>query len=186
MLEKAFKLANRALAIDDSLPDAHNLLGHIYLWKREHQKAIFATERAISLEPNNADWLVCMGDILAWGGKPERAPELIKKAMRLNPKYPGSYLWSLGHPHFLMKQYEEAISLFNRALNLNPNFHPSNFYLAAIYSELRQTKKARAQVTELLHKWPMDDLEAARKRLPYKSQTTLKRVLKAVGSAGLA
>ena len=186
LLEKAFKLANRALAIDDSLSDAHNLLGHVYLWRREHQKAIFATEKAISLEPNNADWLVCMGDILAWGGKPERAPGLIKKAMRLNPKYPGSYLWSLGHPHFLMKQYEEAISLFNRALNLNPNFHPSNFYLAAIYSELGQTKKARAQITELLHKWPMGDLEAARKRLPYKSQTTLKRVLKAVGNAGLA
>ncbi len=147
LLEEAFKHAQRALAIDDSLSDAHCLLGHVYLWKREHQKAISETEKAISLEPNNADWLVGLGDILAWDGRPEKAIELIKKALRLNPKHPGSYLWSLGHPHFLMKQYEEAISSFNRALNLNPNFHPSNFYLAAIYSELRQTKKARAQIS---------------------------------------
>jgi len=186
VLEEAFKQAQRALAIDDSLSDAHCLLGHVYLWQREHKKAIFETEKAIALEPNNADWLIGLGDILSWDDQPEKALELIIKAMRLNPKYPCAYLWSLGHPYFLMKQYEEAISSFNRALNMNPNYHPSHFYLAAVYSELGQTEKARFQVEELLKKWPVGSLEAARKRLPYKDQTTLKRVLNAVGIAGLA
>ena len=185
LLEKAFNLAQQAMTLDDSLSDAHSLLGYVYLWKREHQKAISETEKAVALEPNNADWLVCLGDILTWDERPDKALGLIKKAMRLNPKHPGPYLWSLGHSYFLMKQYEEAISSFKRALNINPNYHPSHFYLAASYSELGKNKEARAQIAELLHKWPVGCLEAARKRLPYKTQTTLKRVLNAVSNAGL-
>jgi len=185
MLEEAFKLAQRAMALDDSLPDAHCLLGRVYLWKMEHQKAIAEVEKAISLEPNNADWLENLGGILTWAGRPDKAIGLIEKAMRLNPKYPAFYLWGLGHAHFLMKQYDEAISAFKRALNVNPNYHPSHFYLAAGYSELDQKEGAQTQVAELLRKWPTGCLEAAKQRLPYKDQAVLERILKAVGKAGL-
>jgi len=185
LIPEAFKLAQRAIALDDSLSDAHALLGGVHLWKMEHQQAISESEKAISLEPNNADWLVCQGDILTWDGKPEKTIGLITKAMRLNPKYPESYLWANGHAYFLLKQYEEAISSFKRALNLNPNYHPSNFYLAASYSELGQTEEAQAQIAELLRKWPEGSAEAARQRLPYRDRAVLTRVMKAVNQAGL-
>jgi hypothetical protein len=34
-LERAFELARKAIALDDSLPPAHELLGWTYLWKHD-------------------------------------------------------------------------------------------------------------------------------------------------------
>ena len=53
-LEKAMELAQKALAIDDSLSDAHGLLSSIYSQKREYDKAIAEGERAVALDPNGA------------------------------------------------------------------------------------------------------------------------------------
>ena len=54
-LERAFDLEQKALALDDSLPSAHLLLGKVYLWKKQHDQALAEAERAIALDPNNAD-----------------------------------------------------------------------------------------------------------------------------------
>ena len=54
-LEQAFALAQKAVALDDSLPISHQLLGYVYLWKKQHEQAIAEAERAIALDPNDAD-----------------------------------------------------------------------------------------------------------------------------------
>ncbi len=184
-IEEAFNLALRAMAIDDSLSEAHCLLSNVFLWKMDYEQAVAEAKKAIALEPNNADWLESLGAILSWAGEPEEAIVLIKRAMRLNPKHPDDYLWNLGHAYFLMEQHETAISAFKRALNLNPHFYPSHFYLAASYIELGQKDKAKVQISDLLRKWPEGSLEDARLRLPYKNQAISKRVLNAVYNAGL-
>ncbi len=51
-LEQAFALAQKAVALDDSLPQAHVVLGAVYLWKKQHDQAIAEAERAIALDPN--------------------------------------------------------------------------------------------------------------------------------------
>jgi adenylate cyclase len=184
-LESALELAQRAVALDESLSEPHDLLGQTYLWKGQHDKAIDELQRAVSLDPNNADGLAGLGSILAWSGRPEEALDLIKKAMRLNPIYPVLYLWDLGHAYFLMERYDEAVAVFKRALNLNPSFHPSHFYLAASYSELESLEQAQAEVAELQRKWPGGCLEMARQRLPYKDGAVLDRLFEALRKAGL-
>jgi adenylate cyclase len=184
LVDKAFELANKAIALDESLSEPHGLLGNVYLWKRQHEEAIAELEKAISMNPNDADALSELGGILAWSGKPEESVGIIKQAMRLNPRYPADYLWSLGHAYFLMKQYEEAIGTFNRALNLNPNFYPSHFYLTASFSEQDREDEARFHLAQLLSKWPEGSLEAARQRLPYKDEAVLQRLIDALEKAG--
>jgi adenylate cyclase len=184
-LEGAFEWAQKAIALNDSLPEAHCILGDVYVWKRQHEQAIAEVEKAIALDPNHADGFVQLGGALSWAGRPEEAIDLVKKGMRLNPVYPVFYLWNLGHAYFLTGQYEEAIAALNRVLNRNPNFYPAHFYLAASYSELGREDEARAEVAELQRKWPECSLENARQRLPYKDQAVLERLFDAQRKASL-
>ena len=68
-------------------------------------------ERALALSPNNADLLAVYGWDLPLLGRAEAGVELIKKAMRLNPKYPDWYGQSLISALYNAKQYEEAIAV---------------------------------------------------------------------------
>ncbi|NIP52997.1 MAG: tetratricopeptide repeat protein, partial [Gammaproteobacteria bacterium] len=113
-LDHAFELAQKTLDLEDSLPLGHHLLGKVYLWKKQYEKAITELEKAIALSPNYADHLVGLGYILNFAGRPKESIGLVKKAMRLNPIYPAFYLWELGHAYFLTGRYEEAIETLNR------------------------------------------------------------------------
>jgi adenylate cyclase len=184
-LEHAFELAQRTLDLDGSLPLGHNLLGKVYLWKKQHDKAIAELKKAIALSPNDADLLVGLGYILNWAGRPEEAIGLVKKAMRLNPRYPAFYLWDLGHAYFITGRYEEAIETLKRVLDRNPDFMPAHAFLAASYSEIGREKEARAEAAEIESLNPQASLEALRQRLPYKDQAVLERLLDSLRMAGL-
>ena len=53
-LDRAIEAAKKAVALDDSLAEAHTLLGWTLLWKKQHDLAIAELERAVSLDPNSA------------------------------------------------------------------------------------------------------------------------------------
>ncbi len=184
-LEHAFELAQRTLDLDDSLPWGHHLLGKVYLWKRQHEKAIAELKKAIALSPNYADQLVGLGYILNFAGRPEDAIGLVKKAMRLNPRYPVSYLWELGHGYFIRGRYEEAIETLKRVLDRKSDFMPAHAYLAASYSEIGREQEARAEVAEIERLNPQASLEALRQRLPYKDQAVIERLIDSLRKAGL-
>ncbi|HEV8712695.1 MAG TPA: winged helix-turn-helix domain-containing protein [Candidatus Binatia bacterium] len=54
-LERAWALAQQAVALADSLPFAHSLLSCVYAKKQQYDQAIAESERAIAFDPNNAD-----------------------------------------------------------------------------------------------------------------------------------
>ncbi len=184
-LEGAFELAQRAISLDDSVSEAHALLGKVHLWKRHHDLAIAELEKTLSLNRNYADGLTGLGEALYFAGRPEEAIGLVKKAMRLNPKYPVWYLLNLGHAYFLTGRYEEAITTLKRVINRNPNFWPAYIYLAASYVELGQEEKARIEASEVLRINPNFSLEAGRQRLPYKDKAVLEHLFDILRKAGL-
>ncbi|MBI3301235.1 MAG: tetratricopeptide repeat protein, partial [Deltaproteobacteria bacterium] len=141
LLEQAFAWAQKAVALDDSLPVAHMSLGEVYLFRRQHEQAIAEAQRAIALEPNNADGHTILADILTFAGRPEQTITLMEKAMRLNPRAPLIYLFVLGRAYRLTGRHEEAIATFRKSLTRNPNFLFTHFQLAGIYSELIGRKR---------------------------------------------
>jgi adenylate cyclase len=54
-LERALTLAQQAAALDDPLPGVHSLLSAVYAQKQQYDQALTEGERAIALDPNNAD-----------------------------------------------------------------------------------------------------------------------------------
>ena len=183
-IERAFELAQRSIALDDSLPEPHELLGNIYLWQKQHDHAIAELKKAISLDPNNADWLAGLGGVLVWADRAEEAIEVIKQAMYLNPIYPPHYLWNLGHAYLLTERYGEAIETFKRALTRNPDFWPSHILLAASYSALGRIDDARAEAAETLRINPEFTLESWRHKCPFKNPEELNRRFEKLRKAG--
>ncbi|MHC5076203.1 MAG: adenylate/guanylate cyclase domain-containing protein [Planctomycetota bacterium] len=184
-LDHAFELAQKTLDLEESLPLGCHLLGKVYLWKKQYEKAITELEKAITLSPNYADHLVGLGYILNFAGRPTESIGLVKKAMRLNPIYPAFYLWELGHAYFLTGRYEKAIETLNRILDRNLDFMPAHLLLAASYSKLEREEEAQAEVAEVEKLSPQVSLVGLRQRLPYKDQEVLERLYDSMRKAGL-
>jgi TolB-like protein/Flp pilus assembly protein TadD len=132
-LERALALAQQAVALDDSLPVAHSNLSTVYALKQQSDQAIAEGERAIALDPNNADSCAWQADTLNLAGRPEEALRSVQQAMRLNPRYPPLYSFELGQADLLTGRYAEAITAEKETISRNPNFMPAHTHLASSY-----------------------------------------------------
>jgi tetratricopeptide (TPR) repeat protein len=184
-LEQAFNLAQKAVALDDSLPAAHTTLGYVYLMQRKHDQAIVECERAIAVDPNWFGGYVSLGDILIYSKRPEETIGLMKTALRLSPRLPSIAFNILGFAYLVAGQYEEATLALKKALSHNPNLLPAHMNLAVVYSERGQREEARAETAEVLRLSPHVSLDAWKQRLPFKDPAVLERYLAALRKAGL-
>ncbi len=183
--KRAVELAQKALELDDSEAGAHSLLGMIYLYKRQHERAIAEAERGVSISPNGAHYNAFLANILNFTGRPQEAIELSKKAMRLSPIYPAWFLYYLGMGYRLAGRYEEAIEALKRYRERDPEAIYSYTELAIVYSQLGRIEEARALVEELLEKNPKTCLENYAKTRFFKDHAELERELDALRKAGL-
>jgi adenylate cyclase len=105
--------------------------------------------------------------------------------MRLNPRYPYSYLANLGMAYRLAGRYEDAIATLKTAVTRNPDHLPLHLHLAVSYSEVGRDEEARAEVAELLRLSPAFSLEGVRRVMPFKDPAEGERYLAALRKAGL-
>ena len=132
---------------DDPTPLGHQVASKWFIILLYPEEAIAEAERAIALDPNDADGYMAMAGALIYSGKPEEAVDFVKKAMRLDPHNLANYLYTLGLAHFGMEQFQEAASFFERAFKLNPKMGSvQRAYLAAAYGYLGQEEKARTEL----------------------------------------
>jgi adenylate cyclase len=187
-LEEALANAQRAVALDESLPAAHETLGYVHLAKREFERAVAEGERAVALDPNDADAAMVLAEILncADVDRAEEAIALVQKAMRLNPHYPASYLFVLGQAYGLAGRGEEAIALLKRVLTRNPDHLAAHLALAWIYKDLGREDEAREDMEALRRLEPKNvSLEEWIQRIPFKDQERLDRLASILGELGL-
>jgi adenylate cyclase len=184
-IHRALGYAQKAVSIDNTQADAYALLGNVYLFQRQFDRAIEEGERAIVLNPNGADYHVWLAMILNSAGRPEEAVALVKKAIRLNPFPPNWYFLSLGNVFFVMGQYEEAAEAYQRAIQRSPDFLLVRIGLAACYGALGREEDARAAATEVLRIDPKFTLERFAHGLLYKNQNDADRYVDGLRKAGL-
>src|SRR5919106_1197425 len=176
-LERARELAERAIALDGTLAEGYRLLGQIHLWKKEHDRAIAQAERAVAIAPNDADAYETLAEVLGWAGRPEESIQLIRQAMRLDPHYPFFYLWTLGHAYYVARRNGDALDTFNMVLQQNPNFFPAHAYLAVLFTEMGQVKRAREAWNRASRLSPSVSSSHVRQHLPYRRSGALDRLL---------
>jgi len=154
---------------------AHQTLAYVSLVRKQFDQAIVEAERAVALDPNDADACSTLGEVLSCTGRAQEAVGLVEKAMRLDPHYPASYLFALGQAYYLTGRYEEAISAYKRLLTRNPHHAHGRFLLAITYSELGRTEEARGELSARGDPDPSYSLERVKDRIPYQDPTIVER-----------
>jgi len=141
-LSRAKAAAQRALRLDDTLAETHNVFGFItgyYGWEWETAEKAF--QRALEINPNLAmahywySWQLILFD---------RMDEALAKHIRaqeLDPLTPLHTAW-LGGLYWIWERYDEALEEVHKALELSPNSWNGLFVLGYLYADMGMYEKA--------------------------------------------
>lgn len=150
--------ANQAIALDPDNANAYYALAILtQMTSQDHVEFQNFSDKAISLNPNDAFVLADLGTWLGYSGRWEKAKEWVSRSMQLNPKHQ-SWLWQTWHLyHFLNGEFAESRDM---ALKMNlPDNYMVQASLAAAFAmngEQEKAEKTLAHVLELRPNYPED------------------------------
>ncbi len=147
-LAKGFASARRALALEASLPLANRVLGNLHLRAREHAEAVTWTERAVALNPGEAESYAWLANVLAYVGRSAEALEQLANARRLDPLHPPLWDFYTARTLFHLGRYEEALSWFETCSRRTPFLSNWRRHLAATLAQLGRLDEARAAMPD--------------------------------------
>jgi len=137
---RAMAAAQRAIALDDSLAEAHNALAFVdFYWSWDAPAAEHEFQRAIALDPNFVvahHWYATFLMVL---GRPQEALSEIEKARQIDPQS-SAILADKGMILFAGGQANQAMSLLKQIESSDPAFLSPHLYLATLDLELGDYK----------------------------------------------
>jgi len=186
-IERGMEMAQKALAMDDSIVAAHGLLSQFYTFRKDYEKALAEGERAVAMEPNGEATNTSYATNLNYAGKPKEAIPILEKALRYDPLSRGT---TLLHLHFgiafgAIGQVEEAVTAYRKAIHLAPNNIFAHLALAATYPVMGREEKARAEAAEVLKIDPKFSVDEFAKVIPGKDRSRVDEYINALRKAGL-
>lgn len=183
-MAEALKFATAAIQHDDDEAWGYWAMAGYHMFGGHHDRAISAYQRALELNPNDADVLNDFGQCLSFAGRATEGLEIVHKAMRLNPHYPVYWIMQLGPIYFDARRYEDAISTLEK---LHSKEIGIQLYLAASQAALGHTDQARATMASVIELDPLATLErlAPTFLAPYKNASDRDHLRENLVKAGL-
>ncbi|MEO8041250.1 MAG: tetratricopeptide repeat protein [Acidobacteriota bacterium] len=149
-LPKAKAAAQKAIEIDDTLPEAHTALGVAICWGDWNWRgAETEYQRAIELNPNNADAYLYYAHLLSNLGRHEEALEKVKRSREIEPldlrinSLEGLFMTQAG-------RNDDALERLRTVFELDPNYWLAHCFAASAYIEkgmfteaVEEARKAR-------------------------------------------
>src|SRR5438445_10360243 len=143
--QKAEWAALKAVELDDSLAEAHSILGLVkesFSWDWTGAEKEF--KRALELNPNSAFVLGLYGTFLVHDGRPEEAIPYMKRAKELDSTGIAGAAYSYLH----QRQYDRAIEMYVKAKEGKPD--RGNFQLAEAYIGKGMYQEAIAEMQKVV------------------------------------
>jgi len=184
-MAEALKFATAAIQHDDDEAWGYWAMAGYHVFGGDHDRAISQYQKALELNPNDADVLNDFGQCLSFAGRAVEGVEVVHKAMRLNPHYPDYWIMQLGPIYFDARRYEDAISTLER---LHSKEIGVQLYLAASHAALGQTDQVRATMASVIRLDPLATLErlAPTFLAPYKNASDRDHLREHLVKAGLS
>jgi adenylate cyclase len=179
--QRALDIAHTAVRLDPEDGRCHQYAALVHLYREEFEICLSHYERAVALNPNDANGLSQFGLALTLAGRANEGIQLIRRAMRLNPFHPDWYWDDLAVALYGARQYDEAA-----AVNLRLTAHKKPWFharLAACYFRLGRLEEARAQAAEVMRLRP--DFRISSVKLVYKDPRDGAHVVDAMHMAGI-
>ncbi len=167
-LKAAENAAKEAVRIrENDYPDAQNLFRSMECYRsgcnalenREWYVAVDKFHESINLEPIFIEARCDLGKAYLKLGDLESAKNEVDEALRLGDEYsPAQKLlkdikrkyYSNGETSFNREEYAQAISEFQKAVDIDPNFKEAHFYLGKTYFQLGYLEGAEKESREAL------------------------------------
>jgi adenylate cyclase len=182
-LERAHRLAWKAVRLDPNLPIAHAHLGMVLTFEGQHEQSIAAFEKAIALNPNFTDWR--FGTALVRAGQPERAIQVIETHMRYDPFYVPWAPGQLGIARYMLKEYSQALPPLRECASRAPDLSVGHVGLAANLAQLGRLDEARAEAAEVLRIDPKYTIDGTQRRLALFKPEDAEHLFDGLRKAGL-
>src|SRR5947209_19274469 len=135
---KARAAAQKALAIDDSLAEAHTAVAASLQSAFHWDEALREYRRALELNPNDGNTHQWLGLTLSWMGRQDEAIAELKRAVELEPLNL-KYNSNLAQVYRDARRYDLALEHHQRTVEIDPNF-------ASRSEERRVGKECRSRV----------------------------------------
>ncbi len=186
-LETARELAEKAVYLSPASSEANHALGFILSITGKAEEALVVARRAIDRNPNFSDAYSVLGHSLIFLGHLDEGLEACKVAIRSNPRdQRGTWVYdAIGHAHFFKGEYERAIEVSRKGLNMDPSLYGAWVTLACANAQLGRTKEARAAIDGLLNLIPRYTLSALEKNPMFIAPELVSKLIDSMRLAGL-
>ncbi len=143
---KAREEAQKALALDDTLAEAHVWLANVHFyWDWDWPAAEREFRRALDLDPSSAFAHQCYGAFLTSMGRSDEGIAEGRRAVELDPlSFPA--LWYFGLSFYVADRYEQANEQSRRMLEIDPGNALGHYMLAAYYERSGALDQAIAEM----------------------------------------
>jgi len=182
-LDAAYRLAMRAVALDDGESTCHSLLAQVCLHRRAYELALQHMRRAVEINPNNQWNQADMAFIMVYAGQAEEALIWIARARQIDPFFDPPWYWrQAACAYIILGRYREALSAFAHI----PVRRFRDFALvAACHAQLGDMENARACAASCLSLRPQFSIRQHMSKEPFKLMTDANHVSRALRAAGL-
>jgi TolB-like protein len=193
-LDDALREIEAALDVDSSDAWSHAVFAQLLFLRKEDDKAEIHFDRALALNPNDADVAAVFANILVYWGRWREALTWIGAAKQLNPFPPNLYHWYHALALYSGHEYEQAVRALMEARSLDRWSHG---LLAACYAQMGQLGEARSEAEVFVRERcremnangevpPASTLDLARARAErYKNPVDREHFLDGLRKAGL-
>jgi tetratricopeptide (TPR) repeat protein len=126
---------------DPRQPQAHFMLGEIYLFKSQVPAALEEFSKELAINPIAWDAYWRMGDAYTRIEKWNDAEKALKQSIWLNPDFSGAYIL-LGKVEMKKGNTDLAVGFLERAVKMDPSNSSAHYLLGTAYKEMGRLQDA--------------------------------------------